>query len=277
MTKPTIVIEAPDLASYDRQYAVLEEKVRAADGKSIEARWEFGRTLDSERKKMGKQKLRKGRPEEISSNNGISLSELGYRLAFASRCDTKTKFSKVLENHKTWWDVIGWLDGRPPVTHNRGDDSYEWYTPSEFVEAARNTMGRIELDPASCKEANKTVKADKFYTKEDDGLEMPWKGKVWLNPPYGEHVGKFVARFVEAFKKGDIEEGVLLINGASFDADWFQPLWKGTLCFMNGRINFSGSEGTSPTHGSAFVYFGPNATKFREEFKQYGAVVKEWA
>jgi ParB family transcriptional regulator, chromosome partitioning protein len=45
-------------------------------------------------------------------------------------------------------------------------------------------MGAFDLDPASCEEANQTVKATKFYGAADNGLEHEWYGKIWLNPPY---------------------------------------------------------------------------------------------
>lgn len=68
---------------------------------------------------------------------------------------------------------------KPHVANNSGNN--EWYTPAEYVEAARSVLGKIELDPASSEIANQTIKAKKFYTSEDDGLSESWRGKVWMN------------------------------------------------------------------------------------------------
>ena len=62
--------------------------------------------------------------------------------------------------------------------------SDEWYTPSMIIEAARECMGQIDLDPASCKAAQRTVKATQYFTAKDDGLVQPWSGRVWCNPPF---------------------------------------------------------------------------------------------
>lgn len=75
----------------------------------------------------------------------------------------------------------------------QSSETNEWHTPAVYVEAARRVLGGIDLDPASCDEANETVRADTFHTAGDDGLEHAWKGTVWLNPPYGRLAGSFVA------------------------------------------------------------------------------------
>ena len=53
---------------------------------------------------------------------------------------------------------------------SRTPNSNEWYTPTQYVEAARRVLGGIDLDPASCEVANATVKATRYLTKDDDGL-----------------------------------------------------------------------------------------------------------
>ena len=63
--------------------------------------------------------------------------------------------------------------------------SVEWFTPPDIIEAARECMGGIDLDPASCKAANDlVVKSARFYCEADDSLARSWDARsVWLNPP----------------------------------------------------------------------------------------------
>jgi phage N-6-adenine-methyltransferase len=152
--------------------------------------------------------------------------------------------------------------------------SNDHYTPGQYLDAVRAVLGGIALDPASCAEANKVVQAAKFFTAEDDGLSRPWTGNVWLNPPYGRLPGSFVAKFVDEYAAGRTTAGIILVNAHCTDTDWFQPLWDGVLCFTDHRINFYGDdERSGSTHGSVFVYFGPDGPAFAKQFAQFGAVV----
>lgn len=38
--------------------------------------------------------------------------------------------------------------------------SNEWFTPARYVEAAREVLGSIDLDPASCEAGNRIVQAE---------------------------------------------------------------------------------------------------------------------
>lgn len=47
-----------------------------------------------------------------------------------------------------------------------------------------------------------------FHYPEQDGLLLPWEGRVWLNPPFSILL-KFCEKFVE---HGD---GIIILNGRS--------------------------------------------------------------
>lgn len=65
-------------------------------------------------------------------------------------------------------------------------ESAEHYTPPGIVDAARIALGgAIDLDPASCGEANAWIGATRIFAREDDGYTKPWAGSVFLNPPGG--------------------------------------------------------------------------------------------
>jgi phage N-6-adenine-methyltransferase len=166
---------------------------------------------------------------------------------------------------------------RPENIHV-SDDSYEWYTPIEYIEAARCVMGEIELDPASCKEANKVIGALEYFTQEDDGLSRPWFGRVWLNPPYNmPNVENFTGRAHVLYQTRKIEQAVVLVNNAT-DAGWFQILLNNyPACFTAGRVKFYGPNVSSggPRQGQAIFYLGKNKQEFIREFSKFGTVVSK--
>jgi hypothetical protein len=158
--------------------------------------------------------------------------------------------------------------------------SVEWYTPSLFIHAAQQVMGCIDTDPASSILANTIVGAKTYYTPErgENGLILPWTGKVFLNPPYGRTSGKssqetWTAELVARDERGWIEEAILLVNAATGTL-WFQPLWHYPICFVKGRIKFwtPTGVGVQPTHDSIFAYIGPNALRFAQVFRQFGEI-----
>lgn len=171
-----------------------------------------------------------------------------------------------------WKKAMEWLD---KGEHMLQDISNEHYTPEVYIAAARRVLGDIDLDPATCEIANRTVQAKHIYTQAQDGLKQAWNGRIWLNPPYGGMAGDFIAKLMEEIVAGNAEAAIILVNAHCTDTAWFRPLWNGVLCFTDHRINFyGGGERSGSTHGSVFAYFGEEDAIFADEFQQFGAVVK---
>ena len=87
----------------------------------------------------------------------------------------------------------------------------EVWTPAPIIEAARVIMGGIDLDPASCAAANDTVRATRYLAAVDDGLSVPWAGRVWCNPPFADGgQRRFARHLLHEIERGAVEQAVLL-------------------------------------------------------------------
>jgi hypothetical protein len=152
-------------------------------------------------------------------------------------------------------------------------DDEEWYTQPAYIEAARRVMGDIDLDPASCAEANKTVRARWYMTGLENGLEQEWRGRVFMNPPFGDAGPLFVTKLIEGYEHGQIEQAVLLC-AARVDTLWFQPLFRYLVCFPQGRAQYyKPGQSSSPAFPSAVAYLGTEDGAFIREFGPFGSVM----
>lgn len=161
------------------------------------------------------------------------------------------------------------------VSNNSGE--VEWYTPENIIEAAREVMVSIDLDPATSINANDVVKSTAIYTKEDNGLEREWHGNVWLNPPYGQpHMSHFAEKAASEIEKGNVKQAIILVNNAT-ETRWFQRLAgvATSMCFHKGRIRYwyPSRDSHAPLQGQAIIYFGPSPERFAEVFNSLGFIV----
>ena len=151
----------------------------------------------------------------------------------------------------------------------------EHYTPPKFIEAARNTMSSIDLDPASNELANKTVKAKAFYTKNNCGLDKEWNGNVWLNPPYDSKTLKlFINKLVNSPR---IHQAIVLLNNNTETIIGQTMLkWASAICLVKSRTRFLTPEGIESKHtstqGQIVYYYGNHEEKFKDEFSNIGVV-----
>jgi phage N-6-adenine-methyltransferase len=125
----------------------------------------------------------------------------------------------------------------------------EWPTPDSFFSEMVGEFGGFDLDPCC---TVSSAKAPKFFTKEDDGLAQDWTGRVWMNPPYGREIGKWMRKAHESHLAG--AEVVCLVPARTDTAWWHDYAMKGEIRFIRGRIKFGGAKHSAP-FPSALVIF----------------------
>lgn len=127
-------------------------------------------------------------------------------------------------------------------------ETREWFTPPELFTA----LGiRFDLDPASPMSGPVPwVPADRFYSPRENGLVMPWSGRVWLNPPYGPPGVSFIDRLIAH------EDGMLLIP-ARTETRVFQRAAEAAheVVFLRERLHFIREDGFRGRAGFASALF----------------------
>jgi len=217
--------------------------------------------------------------ELIAEQEGVSAPTIKRDGKYAEAVDTLKEIVPDIEEQLISGEKLsksGIVEAakilKPHIAHNSGDN--EWYTPEEYIDAAKSVMETIHLDPASCEIANKVVGAETFFSAEDDGLTKDWFGNVWMNPPYAQPTIKnFCEKLAEQFLKRNVKQACVLVNNAT-ETVWFQDLAKhsSAICFPRGRIKFWAPEKkiATPLQGQAILYLGDNPSVFISAFVPFG-------
>ena len=170
------------------------------------------------------------------------------------------------------------------MSHLTSAASAEYFTPLDLIERVREFFGgRIDLDPASCAEANVRVKATTYYAAP--GETRPWHGAVWCNPPGGlsatnaSVAGSFLEAAIRKHRHRQFSECLLLLR-ACFNAKWFRPCLQYPFGVVNYALSFSSpappserelsppaAAGRSP-HSYVLVYFGDRPADFAASFSE---------
>ena len=153
-------------------------------------------------------------------------------------------------------------------------ESEEWYTPKEIIDSVIKVLGEIDLDPCSNSKTHPIIPAKKHFTKEDDGLTKPWRGTVYMNPPYGREIKDWISKLLTEWEEGKIE-GIALVP-ARTDTDWFHQLDAHPWCAVRGRLKFSSNPNSAP-FPSAVFYIGQDEDiegieRFAKIFRKHGTI-----
>lgn len=127
----------------------------------------------------------------------------------------------------------------------------EWATPQAFFNEL-NAEFHFNLDPCSTHE---NAKCEKHFTIAEDGLSQNWGGhKVFVNPPYGREVGKWVRKAYEESRKPDTL--VVMLIPARTDTSYFHDYiyHKAELRFIRGRLHFNESKEGAPFPSMVVIF-----------------------
>lgn len=176
----------------------------------------------------------------------------------------------------------------------------EWMTDPKWIEKVRAAMGSIDLDPASNDIAQEYIKAARYYTIETNGLNKPWYGNVYCNPPYSKgKIDDFTKKILDEwnYSRSMIpmprpRQMIILVNSQT-DTAWYQLLMRActVALLVRKRIKFwkifdgkawpkwesttvKGKIGNSPRFLNTLFYFGDNINSFLKTFRNDGIFVE---
>lgn len=169
-------------------------------------------------------------------------------------------------------DLLGVLDEASKRKSFGGHESPvmgkdEWLTPPEIIRA----LGDFDLDP-SAPEVRPWEMARRHYTWRDNGLLLPWAGRVWLNPPYGTECSKWLGRLAEH------GNGCALVFARTETEMWFDHVWPKAagILFLRGRLHFyhvSGKRADGNAGApSALIAYGAANVRSLQDSKLPGAL-----
>jgi len=148
--------------------------------------------------------------------------------------------------------------------------SVDWYTPKHIFDS----LGlQFDLDPCSPTGGVPWIPAKTVYSLPLDGLSAPWKGLVWLNPPYGKHTGAWLNKMHQH------RNGIALVF-ARTDCAWFHDsvAHADAILFLKGRIKFVDglgiTGGSGAGSGSMLVAWGKQSVKALQGMSLQGKLIK---
>lgn len=145
----------------------------------------------------------------------------------------------------------------------------DWRTPAAVVEVVRLALrGRIDLDPC----AGRRGHGEANIRRPSCGLEEPWAGRVFVNPPFDE-LDRWAAK-CRREHEGRGAEVILLLPARTDTAYWHEEIASATaVCFWRGRMRFEGAKSSAP-FPTALAYWGAWPWEFHAAFASKGRVVR---
>lgn len=152
---------------------------------------------------------------------------------------------------------------RTPVYHR--SVTVEWETPSAFFATLDAEFHFTIAVAASATNA----KCARFYTRAQDGLQQPWEGVCWCNPPFGREIPRFMEKAAQSARDGAT---VVCLVPARTDTRWWHQwvLPYGEIRFVAGRLKFSDARHNATFPCAVVIYRSPGARRQHDAQRSRG-------
>jgi phage N-6-adenine-methyltransferase len=120
---------------------------------------------------------------------------------------------------------------------NRDVDADTWLTPLWLL----RELGKFDLDPCAAI-VNPHHVCARIYTIADNGLTLPWNGRVFMNPPFSN-----TAQWL--MKHAEHGNGISLVPATVESNVWREYVWPRAraLFLLHGRTRFLNPDGSTTT------------------------------
>ena len=125
-----------------------------------------------------------------------------------------------------------------------------WATPQDLYDRYHARYS-FELDVCATAQ---NAKCARHFTVADDGLAQEWRGRCWMNPPYGREIGAWMAKAWRSSEAGALV--VCLVPARTDTAWWHDFAVKGEIEFLRGRLKFGGHKNSAPFPSAVVVFDG---------------------
>ena len=138
----------------------------------------------------------------------------------------------------------------PSVHFSSASDN--WATPQDFFDKCSAEFGPFDLDPCAGADNHKCAR---YFSLAENGLAQTWRGRVWMNPPYGRTIGDWMRKAYESAQAGALV--VCLVPARTDTAWWHDYAAKGAVRFIRGRLKFGGSKNSAPFPSALVIFSAP--------------------
>lgn len=150
----------------------------------------------------------------------------------------------------------------------------DWRTPPEVIAVVKEAFrGSIDLDPCGNRYSLVGPKKQFLLSRGEDGLKLPWEGRVFVNPPFSDGAAWLDKAATTWAEGGDFE--CIMLMPARVDTKAFHRsgATADAICFWKGRVTFVGAKASAP-FPTMFMYWGDRSAAFREAFCPHGFVMR---